>query len=71
MSRVEIILDRYKDDYPKAMGELNVRKNILEKRLLTAFRKEAGAIKDELNEIYPILKSYQAPKFKPPISHDT
>lgn len=60
-TRVEIILERYKDDYPKAMGELNVRKNALEKRLLTAFRREATAIKDELNDIYKLLSEYSKP----------
>jgi hypothetical protein len=59
--RVEIILERYKDDYPKAMGELNVRKNKLEQRLPTALRLERIAITNELNDIYPLLIAYSKP----------
>lgn len=58
--RVEIILERYREDYHAAMGELNVRKNELENRLLShwVFGKERIAIKEELDDIYSLLKYY-------------
>lgn len=61
--RVEIILDIHKEDHYAAMGELNVRKNELEKRLLSnwVYGKERIAIRGELDDIYLLLKGHQKP----------
>lgn len=61
-SRVECVLNIYKDDYPAAMGELNIRRIKLERRLADpwTFEMEYQHIVEELNDIYPLLKSYQS-----------
>lgn len=59
--RVEIILERYKDDYPSAMGELNIRRIALEKRV-HMFREERRAVNEEIQDINALLSQYQKSK---------
>jgi len=62
--RVEIILERYKDDYPAAMGELNIRKFKLIKRIDNGVcGKERRLVLNELNDICRLLFAYQNSRY--------